>query len=56
MQRSQRSLDEKYYIALAVVAQWIECQPENQRVAGLIPSRAYIDVSRPLFLSPFPSL
>ena len=24
--------------ALAGVAQWIECQPVNQRVAGLIPS------------------
>ena len=26
-------------IALAGVAQWIQCQPENQRVAGLIPSQ-----------------
>ena len=25
--------------ALAGVAQWIECQPVNQRVAGLIPSQ-----------------
>ena len=24
--------------ALAGVAQWIECQPANQRVSGLIPS------------------
>ena len=24
---------------LAGVAQWIECHPENQRVAGLIPSQ-----------------
>ena len=27
------------YIALAGVAQWIEGQPVNQRVAGLIPSK-----------------
>ena len=27
--------------ALAGVAQWIECQPANQRVAGLIPSQAH---------------
>ena len=26
-------------IALAGVAQWIECGPVNQRVAGLIPSQ-----------------
>ena len=26
-------------VALAGVAQWIECQPVNQRVAGLIPSQ-----------------
>ena len=26
-------------VALAGAAQWIECQPENQRVAGLIPSQ-----------------
>ena len=26
------------YGALAGVTQWIECQPANQRVAGLIPS------------------
>ena len=25
--------------ALAGVAQWIECRPVNQRVAGLIPSQ-----------------
>ena len=25
-------------IALAGVAQWIKCQPRNQRVSGLIPS------------------
>ena len=25
--------------ALTGVAQWTECQPENQRVAGLIPSQ-----------------
>ena len=30
----------KIYIqALAIVAQWIEHRPENQRVAGLIPSQ-----------------
>ena len=28
--------------ALASVAQWIECQPENQRVAGLIPSLGHM--------------
>ena len=27
------------YMALAGVAQCIECQPENQRIAGLIPSQ-----------------
>ena len=27
-------------MALAGVAQWIECQPANQRVAGLIPSQS----------------
>ena len=27
--------------ALAAVAQWIECLPANQRVAGLIPSGAH---------------
>ena len=27
-----------YGLALASVAQWTECRPENQRVAGLIPS------------------
>ena len=27
------------YIALAGVAQWIECRPENQRVASSIPSQ-----------------
>ena len=26
-------------IALAGVAQWIECRPANQRVAGSIPSQ-----------------
>ena len=26
---------------LAGVAQWIECQPANQRVTGSIPSRAH---------------
>ena len=29
----------KKKFALAGVAQWIECQPVNQRVAGLIPSQ-----------------
>ena len=28
-----------YELALAGVAQWIECWPQNQRVAGLIPSQ-----------------
>ena len=27
------------FIALAGVAQWIECQPENRKVTGWIPSR-----------------
>ena len=27
---------------LAGVAQWVECQPANQRVAGLIPSLGYM--------------
>ena len=27
---------------LAGVAQWIECRPENQRVAGLIPSLGHM--------------
>ena len=27
-----------FIVALAGVAQWIECWPVNQRVAGLIPS------------------
>ena len=53
--------------ALAGVAQWIEHQPANQKVAGSIPSQGTagplgvwemqpIDVSLPLFLPPFPSL
>ena len=29
----------KLILALASVAQWIECQPTNQRVTGLIPSQ-----------------
>ena len=29
----------KQYTALAGVAQWIEHQPENQRVAGSVPSQ-----------------
>ena len=29
----------KMATALTGVAQWIECQPENQRVAGSIPSQ-----------------
>ena len=28
---------QKLYVALAGVAQWIERQPVNQRVSGLIP-------------------
>ena len=27
-------------IALAGVAQWVECQPVNQKVTGLIPSQS----------------
>ena len=60
--------------ALAGVAQRIECQPANQRVASSIPSQGtclgcrpgpqlgaherqpYVDVSLPLFITPFPSL
>ena len=30
--------DLKIILALVGVAQWIECQPANQRVAGSIPS------------------
>ena len=56
-------------MALAGVAQWIERQPENQRVISLIPSKGlgcglvpqlgthqrqpHMDVSLPLFLPPF---
>ena len=29
----------KKFLAVAGVAQWIECQPVNQRVIGLIPSQ-----------------
>ena len=29
----------KSWTALAGIAQWIECRPVNQRVAGLIPSQ-----------------
>ena len=65
---------EKKENALAGVAQWIECQPVNQRVPGSILSwgtylccrpgpqwgacerQPHIDVSLPLFLTPFPSL
>ena len=32
----------KMAIALAGVAQWIECQPVNQRVAGLIPDLGHM--------------
>ena len=32
-------LKEVYISALAGVTQWIECQPANQRVTGLIPSQ-----------------
>ena len=61
-----------FTLALAGVAQWIECWPEKQGVAGLIPgwgtslgcgpggnqsmSLSHIDVSLPLFLPPFHSL
>ena len=61
-------------MALAGVAQWIECWLANQGVACSIPSQGiclgcgpgpqweaherqpHVDVSLPLFLSPFPSL
>ena len=33
------SLLKNYFLALAGVAQWIEHRPENQRVAGSIPSQ-----------------
>ena len=32
-------MKQKANIALAGVAQWIECQPAKQGVAGLIPSQ-----------------
>ena len=33
-------LSKSYFsLALADVAEWIECQPVNQRVANLIPSQ-----------------
>ena len=31
----------KYFLALVGVAQWIECQPAKQEVAGSIPVRAH---------------
>ena len=34
-------------MALAAVAQWIECQPVNQRVASLIPSQGMCLVCGP---------
>ena len=52
---------------LAGVAQWTEHWPANQKFTGSIPSQhtclgsrrsmycSHIDVSLPLFLSPFPS-
>ena len=33
--------DQKTHIALAGVAQWIECCPDNQRVASSVPSLAH---------------
>ena len=36
---SHISKNRKKSLARAGVAQWIECQPENQRAAGLIPSQ-----------------
>ena len=48
--------------ALAIVAQWTECWPASQRVAGLIPNQGtcdrqpHIAVSLPLFLPPLPTL
>ena len=32
----------KGFVALAGVAQWIECQPENQRVTSWIPSVGHV--------------
>ena len=32
----------KRIMALADVAQWIECRPVNQRVAGLIPNLGHM--------------
>ena len=37
--RVSRESSQNHIRALAGVAQWIEHQPENQRVAGLIPSQ-----------------
>ena len=34
-------------MALAGVAQWLECQPENQGVPGLIPSQGTCQGCRP---------
>ena len=55
--------------ALAGVAQWIECQPVNQRIVSSIPSQgiagpqwgaheeqSHSNISLPLFLPPVPSL
>ena len=32
-------LKKKLYVSLAGAAQWIECQPANQKIAGSIPSQ-----------------
>ena len=54
----------KKKLALAGVAQWIDCGPAKQGVTDSIPSQdtclgskrqAHIDVSLPLFFPPFPS-
>ena len=40
MSLNEQEKNEKLKFALAGVAQWIECQPENQMVAGSIPSQS----------------
>ena len=37
----------KKCLALAGVAQWIECQPANQKLEGLIPHQGNASVSGP---------
>ena len=38
----EREKEREYPSALAGVAQWIECRPVNQKVAGSIPSLVHI--------------